>query len=59
MRRAVLVLICGFFTATLALGCGAGTTIPAAPEGAKAGPPPGTAPDMSQFAPKDKAGKKK
>lgn len=57
MRRAVLVLVCGLFTATLALGCG-GATIPAPPENAKAGPPPGTAPDMSQFVPKDKAKKK-
>ena len=47
-----IVAVCGLFVTSLALGCG-GATIPAPPENAKAGPPPGTAPDMTKFAPKD------
>jgi len=51
-----IVAVCGLFVATSGFGCG-GTTIPTPPADAKAGPPPGTSPDMTKFA-KDPAKKK-
>ncbi len=46
--RFLIVVLCGFVAASTSLGCG-GATIPAPPEGAKAGPPPGTSPDMTKI----------
>ncbi len=46
--RLLIVAVCGLFLATLGFGCG-GAAIPTPPENAKAGPPPGPAPDLTRF----------
>ena len=53
MRIAIAALLGLFLTATL-IGCGGGATIPAPPENAKAGPPPGTSADLTKAIPKKK-----
>ena len=45
--RLLIVAICGLFVATAGLGCG-GAAIPEPPADAKAGPPPGTSPEMTK-----------
>ena len=47
--RFLIVVVSGLFVASLALGCG-GASIPTPAENAKAGPPPGTSPDMTKVA---------
>ena len=45
--RSLIVALSGLFLVSTCLGCG-GATIPSPAEGAKAGPPPGTSPDMNK-----------
>ncbi len=52
MRLPIATLAAAFLGATL-IGCG-GAAIPQPPDGAKAGPPPGSSPDMFKEKPKKK-----
>ena len=55
--RFLIVVVTGLFLASAGLGCG-GAAIPEPGEGAKAGPPPGTSPEMTKVV-DPKATKKK
>ena len=52
--RFAIALMCGCFLTTAMAGCG-GASIPAPPENAKAGPPPGTSDDMVKVKEKEKS----
>ena len=58
MRLRLLALCLAFTVATLA-GCGGSASIPTPPPAAKAGPPPGTSPEMLPQPKKAEAAKKK